>query len=92
MLMRHGRAGLPLMRTRVGSGLRQPGLMASAREALTRIKGLLSRILMTALKFIIMAILSPEGVPRAGPFVWICEAGSFERHAFTDPSPLIYGS
>ena len=48
MLMCHGSAGLPLMRTRTGSGLRQPGLMAFAREALTRTKGLTPLIFMTA--------------------------------------------
>src|SRR6202035_4468812 len=50
MLMRHAFAGLPLMRTRTGSGLRQPGLMTLAREGLTRMKGVTPRILMTALK------------------------------------------
>ena len=42
--MRKGFAGLPSMRTRTGSGLRQSGLMARAREALTGRYGLPSRI------------------------------------------------
>ena len=50
MFIRHAFGGLPLMRTRTGSGLRQPGLMAFAREALTRMKGLTPLILMTAVK------------------------------------------
>jgi len=50
MLMRHASAGVPLTRTRTGSGLRQFGLMALAREALTRMKGLMPLIFMTAVK------------------------------------------
>jgi hypothetical protein len=38
--MRHAFAGLPLTRSRTGSGLRHPGLMAFARMALTKMKGL----------------------------------------------------
>jgi hypothetical protein len=48
--MRHAFAGMPLMRTRTGSGLRQPGLMVFARVALTRMKGLMPLIFMTAVK------------------------------------------
>jgi hypothetical protein len=44
---------LPFMRTRTGSGLRQPGLMAFAREAFTRMKGLTPRIFITALKLVV---------------------------------------
>jgi len=50
MLMRHAFAGLPLMRTRTGSGLRQPGLMVFARTALTRMKGLTPLIFMIAVE------------------------------------------
>src|SRR6202040_4207292 len=50
MLMRHASAGLPLIRTNTGSGLRQPGLMALALRALTRMKGLIPRIFMVAVK------------------------------------------
>ena len=32
MLMRHGFSGLPLIRTRTGSGLRQPGFMTAWRH------------------------------------------------------------
>jgi len=34
MLMRHAALGWPLMRTRTGSGLRQPRLILTARAAL----------------------------------------------------------
>jgi hypothetical protein len=50
MLMRHAFSGLQLMRTRTGSGLRHPGLMAFALRALTRMKGLTPLICMTAVK------------------------------------------
>jgi hypothetical protein len=50
MLMRQALSGLPLMRTRTGSGLRHPGLMAFALRVLTRMKGLTPLIFMTAVK------------------------------------------
>src|SRR5207245_5497359 len=50
MWMRHASAGLPLIRTNTGSGLRQRGLMALALRALTRMKGLIPRIFMVAVK------------------------------------------
>jgi len=50
MLIGHAPDGLPLIRTRTGSGFRQACLMEVALEALTRIKGLTPRIFMTALK------------------------------------------
>jgi len=55
MLMRHAFAGLPFRRTSTGSGLRQPGFMAFARRAPTRIKGLIPRIFMIALNVVLMA-------------------------------------
>src|SRR6266853_1521750 len=71
MLMRQGSAGLPLMRTRTGSGLRQPGLMAFDRKALTRMKGLTPLIFMTAVKpKVVIGISAGIDVktPMQGPF------------------------
>jgi len=50
MFVRHASVGLPLIRSRTGSGLRQPGFRALAREGLTAMKGLMPRIFTTALK------------------------------------------
>jgi hypothetical protein len=50
MLMRHRRLGLPLTRTITGIGLRQADFMVSARTALTRMYGLMSRIFIEAAK------------------------------------------
>jgi len=59
MFMRHAFAGLPSMRTRTGSGLRQPGLMVRARAALTRMKGLIPFIAMTEVNLeVVMGILN----------------------------------
>src|SRR5579864_2186018 len=55
MLMRHGLAGLPLMRNRTGSGLRQFALTAFARAGLTRTKGFTPRILIVAANRELMA-------------------------------------
>ena len=71
MLMRHASAGLPLMRTRTGSGLRQPGLMAFARKALTRMKGLMLRIAMIAVKLIVvMHMLAAFALNPKNPLAW----------------------
>jgi hypothetical protein len=60
MLTRHASAGLSLMRIKTGSGLRQPGLTAFARAALTRMKGLTPLIFMTAVKpKVVMEISNP---------------------------------
>ena len=59
MLIRHAFAGLPSMRSRIGIGLRQPGLTEFAREVLTWMKGLTPRMFMTELKRVVMEISSP---------------------------------
>src|SRR5437763_3555052 len=55
MLMRHGLAGLPLMRSSTGSGLRQCALIAFARAALTRTYGFTPRILMASVNRTVMS-------------------------------------
>jgi hypothetical protein len=48
------------MRTRTGRGFRHPGLIAFAREALTRTKGLIPRVLITAVKVVVAMKINPE--------------------------------
>ena len=69
MLMRHGLAGLPLMRSSTGTGLRQCALIAFARAALTRTYGFTPRILMASVNrtvmsktLLVLATRQPGGV------------------------------
>src|ERR1700736_6040776 len=85
--MRHAVAGLPLRRTRTGRGLRHPGLMAFARNALTRIKGLPFRIFMTAAKpKVVMEI--PDSYPTTaflglrGHAAYLRSCGRNQSHPF----------
>src|SRR5579859_700248 len=74
MFMRQACSGLPLMRTRTGSGFRQPGLIELARNALTRMYGLIPRIRMTAVKR--KTAMGPANYPIAGQFsAWLNIAG-----------------
>src|ERR1700676_1708820 len=86
--MRHAFAGLPLTRTRTGGGRPQAGLIAVAREALTRMNGLPPRILTTAVKPVVMKISNVwEGIRKDHPrkctamtrFVTTNDAGITQR-------------
>jgi hypothetical protein len=62
------------MRSKTGSGLRQPGLMAFARKALTRMKGLTSLIFMTAVKLeVVMEISNRSSAVRYEPSTIVAE-------------------
>src|SRR5258706_3032255 len=77
MLMRHASAGVPLTRTRTGSGLRQSGLMVLAREALTRMKGWMPLILRAAVKVeVVIGVSNPTSQKQLDP--WRVQANQSE--------------